>query len=102
MIDTIDFSEEEATHESKIDTVIIKRGDTLSTILKKQNLSDSDITQIIGLATEQNLISKLKIGQKMLFEYKIQITEQPDSDLNEESFILERIVLTRISLVRLK
>jgi murein DD-endopeptidase MepM/ murein hydrolase activator NlpD len=101
-IDTIDFSEEEATSESKIDTVIIKRGDTLSTILKKQNLSDSDITQIIGLATEKSLISKLKIGQKILFEYKIQIIEPSDSDLNEESFILERIIFTKDKLTSIE
>lgn len=91
----IDFNEEEASSEAKVQEVIIKKGDTLGALLHRQGLPNSDIQALIKLATEQKITSQLKIGQKLLFEYVIQLTEKDNSDLNEESFILDRMVFLK-------
>lgn len=91
----IDFSEEEASNEAKVLEVIVKKGDTLGGILHKQNLPNSDIQALIKAATEQKVTSQLKVGQKLVFEYIIQLTEKENSDLNEESFILDRMVFPK-------
>lgn len=91
----IDFTEEEASSEARIQEVIIKKGDTLGAILRKQDLPNSDIRALIKLATDQKITSQLKIGQTLVFEYSIQLLEKNDSDLNEESFILDRMVFVK-------
>lgn len=91
----INFSDEEASSAAKVLEVTIKKGDTLGAILRRQNLPNSDIQALIKSATEQKITSQLKIGQKLVFEYAIQLIEKDDSDLNEESFILDRMIFPK-------
>lgn len=91
----INFSDEEASSEAKVLEVVVKKGDTLGAILQRQNLPNSDIQALIKSATEQKITSQLKIGQKLVFEYTIQLTEKDNSDLNEESFILDRMIFPK-------
>lgn len=91
----IDFNEEDASSEARVQEVIIRKGDTLGAILRKQDLPNSDIRALIKLSTDQKITSQLKIGQKLIFAYSIQLIERDDSDLNEESFILDRMVFVK-------
>ena len=91
----INFSDEEASSEAKVLEVVVKKGDTLGAILHRQNLPNSDIQALVKSATEQKITSQLKIGQKLVFEYTIQLTEKDNSDLNEESFILDRMIFSK-------
>lgn len=95
LFNNIDFTEEDAINEAKIQEVIIKKGDTLGAILRKQDLPNSDIRDLIKLATDQKITSQLKIGQKLIFEYSIQLSEKEDSDLNEELYSLDRMVFVK-------
>lgn len=95
LFDNIDFSEEVSSNEAKIQEVVIKKGDTLGAILRKQDLPNLDIRNLIKLATDQKITSQLKIGQKLVFEYSIQLTEKEDSDLNEESYSLDRMIFVK-------
>lgn len=95
LFDNIDFSEEEASTEAKIQEIVIKKGDTLGAILRKQDLPNSDIRDLIKLSNDQKITSQLKIGQKLVFEYSIKLTEKEDSDLNEESYSLDRMVFVK-------
>ena len=95
LFNNIDFTEEDAINEAKIQEVIIKKGDTLGAILRKQDLPNSDIRDLIKLATDQKITSQLKIGQKLIFEYSIQLSEKESSDLNEELYSLDRMVFVK-------
>lgn len=95
LFDNIDFSEEGSSNEAKIQEVEIKKGDTLGAILRKQDLPNLDIRNLIKLATDQKITSQLKIGQKLVFEYSIQLSEKEDSDLNEESYSLDRMIFVK-------
>jgi murein DD-endopeptidase MepM/ murein hydrolase activator NlpD len=90
-----DLTEENDTTESILKEVTIKKGDNLGTILRKQNLPNLDIQALIKLATEEKITSQLKIGQKLTFEYNTQLIEKEDSDLNEESIVLDRMVFIK-------
>ena len=95
LFNNIDFTEEDAINEAKIQEVIIKKGDTLGAILRKQDLPNSDIRDLIKLAKDQKITSQLKIGQKLIFEYSIQLSEKESSDLNEELYSLDRMVFVK-------
>ncbi|MEM6339437.1 MAG: peptidoglycan DD-metalloendopeptidase family protein, partial [Pseudomonadota bacterium] len=95
LFDNINFSEEETSTEAKIQKVVIKKGDTLGAILRKQDLPNSDIRDLIKLSNDQKITSQLKIGQKLVFEYSIKLIEKEDSDLNEESYSLDRMVFVK-------
>jgi murein DD-endopeptidase MepM/ murein hydrolase activator NlpD len=89
------LSEENETTESIVKEVTITKGDNLGTILRKENLPNSDIRELINLATNEKITSQLKIGQKLSFEYNTQIIEKEESDLNEESTVLDRMVFIK-------
>ena len=89
------FKEEELESQPKFKKVIIKKGDVLGKILRDQKLSNNEISSLIKLAKEKKLTSQLKIGQVILFEYNIQLIEKDDSDLNEESMILSRVIFVK-------
>ena len=77
--------------EEIVSEVVIEKGDTLSTILKKQNLSNSEIQSLIKSASTQPLLSKLGIGQVLKFYYEVELVEQEESELVEERLILSRM-----------
>ena len=68
----------------------IQKGDNLSSILRKQNLSKNDINQLIKLSNKANISSQLKIGQNFIFEY-----QKHTLDTNKtptESISIKRII----------
>ena len=74
--------------------VIVKKGDTLNTILRQQKIPSNEILQITKLVQDKNLISSLQIGQQLIFDYDIKILEEADGDLASEVRVLNRIILT--------
>jgi murein DD-endopeptidase MepM/ murein hydrolase activator NlpD len=84
-----DISRDEV--EEIVSEVVIEKGDTLSTVLKKQNLSSSEIQSLIKSASTQPLLSKLGIGQVLKFYYEAELVEQEESELVEERLILSRM-----------
>ncbi len=87
--------EESATNEATIKEVTISKGDTIGAILRKQDLPNLDIRALIKVATNKKITSQLKIGQKLVFEYNIQLIEKEDSDLNEEALVLDRMIFVK-------
>lgn len=86
-------NQQEAEPLNVIKEVTIQKGDTIGGILRKQNLPNEDIRALIKLAQAEKLTSNLKIGQNLLFDYGIEIVEIPESDLNEEKLVLNRMVV---------
>ncbi|GAB4166481.1 MAG: peptidoglycan DD-metalloendopeptidase family protein [Rickettsiaceae bacterium] len=84
--------EEEGTEEI-VKEIVIKKGDTLSAILKEQNLPTSDIATLIRLATTEKVTSRLNVGQVLKFNYGVELIEQDESDLVEEKLVLNRMSL---------
>lgn len=78
------YSEEEIP-ETTSEEVIVAKGDTLSTILHKQHLPNNEIQQIIKLAQKEKITSRLRIGQKIVFEYDVSLVENPSSELDQET-----------------
>jgi len=81
--------EEKLEQSSSI--VKAKKGDTLESILRSQDLAQSEIVQIISLIKEKNEKYLLKIGDKITFNYELQLTETDNDDLTSESQILTGI-----------
>ena len=77
--------------EEIVSEVVIEKGDTLSTVLKKQNLSSSEIQNLIKTASTEPLLSTLNIGQVLKFYYDVELVEQEESELVEERLILGRM-----------
>lgn len=77
--------------EDTISVITVQKGDTLSSILKKENVPAADINKIITLTKKEKLAYNLKIGQEITFEYTIHIIEDQDLDLTNEERILNRI-----------
>ncbi|WP_341751795.1 M23 family metallopeptidase [Candidatus Tisiphia endosymbiont of Piscicola geometra] len=87
----LESSEELSNEISQIITV--KKGDTLKAILLHQQIPNKEITQIIKIAKDKNIESSLKIGQQLVFDYEINITEQDDEDLAAESRTLNKLTI---------
>ncbi|WP_342278729.1 MULTISPECIES: M23 family metallopeptidase [unclassified Candidatus Tisiphia] len=87
----LESSEELSNEISQIITV--KKGDTLKAILLRQQIPNNEINQIVKLIKDKNIESSLKIGQQLVFDYEINITEQDDEDLASESRILNKITI---------
>ncbi len=73
--------------------VIVKKGDTIKSILSGQNIPRSDTEKILNLVKEGKLSPSLKIGQHITFEYETKITENDDNDLTSETVFLNKIIL---------
>lgn len=73
--------------------VIVRRNDTLHKILRQQGLPYSDIKALVISATNQNITSRLKIGQKIIFSY-ISLLRREDNcnSINKPIFILDRMI----------
>lgn len=65
-------------------TINVRKGDTLSTILKSQNLAQEEISQIIDLVKKNNKELLLKPGNSIIFDYELKLIESETSDLNTE------------------
>ncbi|MFP3018054.1 MAG: peptidoglycan DD-metalloendopeptidase family protein [Candidatus Tisiphia sp.] len=87
----LESSEELSNEISQIITV--KKGDTLKAILLRQQIPNNEINQIVKLIKDKNIESSLKIGQQLVFDYEINITEQDDEDIASESRILNKITI---------
>jgi murein DD-endopeptidase MepM/ murein hydrolase activator NlpD len=88
----IDSVEEQLDEISQ--SVIVKKGDTLNTILRQQKIPSNEILQITKLVKDKNLISSLQIGQQLIFDYDIKVLEESDGDLASEVRVLTRVILT--------
>ncbi|WP_342268408.1 M23 family metallopeptidase [Candidatus Tisiphia endosymbiont of Empis tessellata] len=87
----LESSEELSNEISQIITV--KKGDTLKAILLRQQIPNNEINQIVKLIKDKNIESSLKIGQQLVFDYEINITEQDDEDLASESRTLNKLTI---------
>jgi len=85
-----DSSEEETISFKEI---IVKKGDTLKSILIEQNIPKNDIEKIVNLVKEGKLSSSLKIGQQIAFEYETKITDNGDDDLTSETTFLNKVII---------
>jgi len=85
-------AEEEIPEESSV-SLAVKKGDTLNTILKGQNLPNSDIGQILSLIKNKNINPSLKHGKQITFDYEIKIIESDDNDLTEETRTLTKLTI---------
>ncbi|MFV9852870.1 MAG: hypothetical protein AB8U10_04645, partial [Rickettsia aeschlimannii] len=85
-----DSSEEETISFKE---VVVKKGDTIKSILIEQHIPKNEIDKIVSLIKEGKLSSALKIGQQITFEYETKITENEDEDLTSEVAFLNKIVI---------
>ncbi|NRB10429.1 MAG: peptidoglycan DD-metalloendopeptidase family protein [Rickettsiaceae bacterium] len=82
----------EQSHDNTTkDIVTIKKGDNLNKILQAQQLPSQDVKQLIALAQNEKITQRLKIGQKIAFEYDLTLIENNESDLNKEQRILSKM-----------
>ena len=81
---------EEEFSESTTSTVVIQKGDTLSNILKKENINSDDIQKITKIAESENL-TLLKIGKTITFEYTINLIEKDGEELAIEQKVLNML-----------
>lgn len=81
---------EEEVLENTTNVVFIKKGDTLSSILKKENISNDDIQKITKITDAENL-TLLKIGKTITFEYTINLVEKEGEELTEEQRTLNML-----------
>jgi LysM repeat protein len=79
---------EEEVSENTVNTVTIEKGDTLNTILKRENISNEDIQKITKIAASNNL-TLLKVGKKITFEYTLNLVENGEEELAKEAPILK-------------
>jgi murein DD-endopeptidase MepM/ murein hydrolase activator NlpD len=80
-----------ADQDGAVGTVLVKRGDTLSSILRDQGLTNTEIQAVIKASSKEKAISKLAIGQELKFYYDIQLVEQEETDIVEERQVLNRM-----------
>ncbi|WP_017443023.1 M23 family metallopeptidase [Rickettsia gravesii] len=85
-----DSSEEETISFKE---VVVKKGDTIKSILIEQHIPKNEIDKIVSLIKEGKLSSALKIGQQIIFEYETKIIENEDEDLTSEVAFLNKIVI---------
>lgn len=85
--------EEDIAPKEVIKTVIIKKGDTLSAVLRNQDLPSAEIINLIQLANSNKAVTQLNIGQEIKFYYDLELVEQSESDLVEEKLVLSRIFI---------
>jgi murein DD-endopeptidase MepM/ murein hydrolase activator NlpD len=90
--ENVENAKEEPSEES-ISTITVQKGDTLSSILRKEKILPREANKIINLAKKENLTRNLKVGQTITFEYNLQLNERSDSDLTSEERNLSRMSL---------
>ena len=82
---------ENSRPEEIVTEVVIDKGDTLSKILKNQNISNSEIQSLIKAAGNQSLVSKLGIGQVLKFYYEVELADHEETEVVQEKLILNRM-----------
>lgn len=75
------------------ETVTVKKGDTLKTILLGQNIPKIDIEKIVKLVKDGKLEASLKIGQQITFEYETKIIENEDEELATELRFFNKLII---------
>ena len=95
-LSSLSFGTESVINDSEVSAetsniITVKKGDTLSAILAKENLSPQDVKNLINLAINEKIVANLKIGQEITFDYTINLVEDESSDLNSEQKILNRM-----------
>ncbi len=88
----VEGTEEQLDEISQV--VIVKKGDTLNSILHQQMIPHNEIQQITKLIKDKNLATSLQIGQRLVFDYEIKILEEDNQDLTSEVRVLNKIILT--------
>ncbi|WP_347938727.1 M23 family metallopeptidase [Rickettsia oklahomensis] len=73
--------------------VVVKKGDTIKSILIEQNIPRNEIEKIVNLVKDGKLSSLLKIGQHITFEYETKIIENEGEDLTSEITFLNKIII---------
>jgi murein DD-endopeptidase MepM/ murein hydrolase activator NlpD len=73
--------------------ITIKKGDTLSEILYKQQLPQHDIQKLIKLAKNEVITSNLKIGQVISFLYNKRVISLKNSTLIPKNLVLSSMSL---------
>lgn len=73
--------------------VFVKKGNTLQNLLTKQQVITQDSQAILQALSTANIQLKLKIGQKLSFNYDTEITEKEDEDLSSETQVLNQVVI---------
>lgn len=93
VIDPTDPEYIEAHAEESSSSYVVKKGDTLSYIFAKEGIPIADSVQITKLLSKQHAAFSLQVGQKIIFDYEIKITENPDDDLATETRMLNTITI---------
>jgi murein DD-endopeptidase MepM/ murein hydrolase activator NlpD len=86
-----ELSESEEFEEQKI--VIVRAGDNLSRILKREEVLESDTIEILKLKSISSIANSLKQGQKISLSYDIASSEEDESDLTKEVRKLNKLVI---------
>ncbi|WP_375326902.1 M23 family metallopeptidase [Candidatus Tisiphia endosymbiont of Nemotelus uliginosus] len=74
-------------------TIIVQKGDTLNAILLQQKIPNNEIASIIKLIQDKISQFALKVGQTLIFDYEIKITEEEGQDLASESWTLSKLTI---------
>jgi murein DD-endopeptidase MepM/ murein hydrolase activator NlpD len=83
---------ENTTSDQSIVEVVAKKGDTLSKILSRQNISYKDASTIIASLQKTN-IPAISIGQKFIFAYEVSIAEGDGDEVSLESQTLSQLTI---------
>jgi len=85
---------ENGVETKNIIEVFVKKGDTLSKILYRQDISVLDVQAILdSTKTLKNNIT-LQLGQKIIFDYDLSMQDKDGDDLIEDVSTLKRIAIT--------
>lgn len=92
---SLDLSNSDGKYEElspiTLSEVKIQKGDTLSRILAKQNISPEESYKITEALKLSNISYIPQIGQKIVFHYDTNIIEKNDEDLSSETSVLSFI-----------
>lgn len=75
------------------ESIVIKKGDNLKSILVEQNVPRSDVNKIIQLVRSGQLSASLQIGQKIIFEYESKVIKDKDDALAPEISLLNKVII---------
>lgn len=81
------ISPEELSEDGKrltISKIIVKKGDTFSRILARQDITSEEVYKIISSLKDNKIEYTPQIGQKISFHYDTHIIENAENDLSSE------------------
>lgn len=89
---TDDFKFDDVPEETT-EIITIKKNDNIRAILKKQNIPALQVTQIINILKSNGLETSLQIGQKITFDYELDLQEDLEHDLASETRQLIKVTI---------